>query len=89
MTMAPYDPTWNARRALARSSSNSSCRDLTCPSISSKEVHSSAKGGGATRGQENGRYQHGLFTCEAIERRRETRAMIAEFQAFAQDILQR
>jgi hypothetical protein len=52
-------------------------------------MHGGAKGSGAPKGRDNGRYQHGLFTCEAIERRRETRAMIAELQAFAQDILQR
>ncbi len=31
---------WNARRALSRSSSNSSCRELICTSISSKDAHS-------------------------------------------------
>ena len=32
--------TWKARRALSRISSNSSCKELICPSTSSKEAHS-------------------------------------------------
>ncbi len=32
--------------------------------------------------------KHGMFTCEAIEQRREIRALIAEMRAVAEGILQ-
>ncbi len=51
-------------------------------------MHGGAKGSGAPKGRENSSSRHGLFTCEAIERRRETRALIAEMRAFAEGILQ-
>jgi hypothetical protein len=40
-------------------------------------MHGGAKGSGAPKGKENGRYQHGLF-----------RALIAEMRASAEAILQ-
>jgi hypothetical protein len=52
-------------------------------------MHGGAKGSGAPKGRDNGRYRHGMFTCEAIERRQETRALIAEMRASAEAILQR
>ncbi|WP_305764630.1 hypothetical protein [Beijerinckia sp. L45] len=33
---------------------------------------------GAPRGRDNGAYKHGLFTREAIERRRQLRALMQE-----------
>jgi hypothetical protein len=51
-------------------------------------MHGGARGSGAPKGKDNGRYQHGMFTCEAIERRREIRALIAEMQAFTEGILE-
>ncbi len=46
-------------------------------------MHGGAKGSGAPKGKDNGRYQRGMFTCEAIQRRREIRALIAEMLARA------
>ena len=33
-------------------------------------MHGGAKGSGAPKGQANGNYRHGGFTCEAIQERR-------------------
>lgn len=33
-------------------------------------MHGGAKGSGAPKGQANGNYHHGGFTCEAIQERR-------------------
>jgi hypothetical protein len=33
-------------------------------------MHGGAKGSGAPKGEANGNYQHGSFTCEAIQERR-------------------
>jgi glucans biosynthesis protein len=50
-------------------------------------MHGGAKGSGAPKSKKNGRYEHGIFTCEAIEQRREIRALIAEIQAVVEGIL--
>jgi hypothetical protein len=76
-------------RCYAKTRSGKPCQSPRVKGKACCRMHGGAKGSGAPRGRDNGRYQHGLFTCEAIERRRKTRAMIAELQAFAQDILQR
>ncbi|WP_160310589.1 hypothetical protein [Microvirga vignae] len=52
------------------------------------DLDGGAKGSGAPKGRSNGRHQHGMFTCEAIEQRREIRALIAEMRASAEAILQ-
>jgi hypothetical protein len=49
-------------------------------------MHGGAKGTGAPTGVGNGRYQYGMFTCEAIERRQELRALLVEMQAFAKGL---
>jgi hypothetical protein len=49
-------------------------------------MHGGAKGSGAPKGRDNGRYQHAMFTCKAIKRRREPRALLVEMQAFADRI---
>src|SRR3712207_1613107 len=41
---------------------------------------------GAPKDRDNGRYQDGLFTCEAMKRHREIRVLIAQMQAFADDL---
>jgi hypothetical protein len=46
-------------------------------------MHGGAKGSGAPNGRDNGRYQHGMVTCAAIKRHRETRALLVEMPAFA------
>jgi hypothetical protein len=52
-------------------------------------MHGGAKGSGAPKGKDNGRYQRGMFTCEALQRRREIHALIAEMQALAESILEK
>lgn len=49
-------------------------------------MHGGAKGSGAPTGAENGRYRHGMFTCEAIERRQAIRALLVEMKAFARSL---
>lgn len=39
-------------------------------------MHGGAKHSGAPKGTDNGNYQHGFFTCEAIQVRREVRKLI-------------
>jgi hypothetical protein len=51
-------------------------------------MHGGAKGSGAPKGKDNGRYQRGMFTCEAVQRCREIRALIAEMRALAESIFQ-
>ena len=76
-----------APRCGARTRSGTPCQS---PSVKSKtrcRMHGGARGSGAPRGPANGSYRHGLFTCEAVEGRRMIRAMIAELQATANEIL--
>jgi hypothetical protein len=51
-------------------------------------MHGGAKGSGAPKGEGNGNYRHGQFTCEAIEERRQIRALIAQMREYAQGLLQ-
>jgi hypothetical protein len=44
-------------------------------------MHGGAKGSGAPKGERNGNYKHGHFTQEAIELRRQIRALIAQMLA--------
>jgi hypothetical protein len=39
-------------------------------------MHGGARGSGAPRGQANGRYSHGNFTCEAVQQRTEYRNLL-------------
>lgn len=50
-------------------------------------MHGGAKGSGAPKGRANGSYRHGLFTCEAIEGRRQIQALIAEARELVGSIL--
>ena len=50
-------------------------------------MHGGARGSGAPKGQANGSYRHGLFTCEAVEGRRLIRDMIADMRAAVDEIL--
>jgi hypothetical protein len=43
-------------------------------------MHGGAKGSGAPKGQANGSYRHGLFTCEAIESRKQVRKLIRDYR---------
>jgi hypothetical protein len=52
-------------------------------------MHGGAKGSGAPKGKKNGRYQRGMFTCEALQRRRKIRVLIAGMQPLAESILEK
>jgi hypothetical protein len=41
---------------------------------------------GAPRGEANGNYRHGRFTCEAIERRQEISALVRLMRAMANEV---
>ncbi len=43
-------------------------------------MHGGAKGSGAPKGSQNGRYRHGMRTQEAQAERRQVRAIIAEWR---------
>jgi hypothetical protein len=42
---------------------------------------------GAPRGEANGNYRHGLYTCEAIERRQEISALVRLMREMAQSVV--
>jgi hypothetical protein len=44
-------------------------------------MHGGAKGSGAPKGERNGNYRHGHFTQEAVELRRQIRALITQMLA--------
>jgi hypothetical protein len=75
-------------RCCAKTRSGKPCQSPRVKGKARCRMHGGAKGSGAPKGKDNGRYQHGMFTCEAIERRREIRALIAEMQTFAESLLQ-
>lgn len=41
---------------------------------------------GAPKGEKNGSYRHGLFTCDAIERRRQLTTWIKSARKMAEEI---
>jgi hypothetical protein len=49
-------------------------------------MHGGAKSSGAPKGEANGNYRHGQFTCEALEDRRQLRALIDEMRDFANSL---
>lgn len=82
-------PVFQAPRCWARTRSGAPCQS---PAVRGKRrcrMHGGARGSGAPKGQRNGRYRHGQFTCEALEERRNSRSLMAQMQAFANDILEK
>jgi glucans biosynthesis protein len=70
-----------APRCGARTRSGELCR---APAVRGKRrcwMHGGAQGSGAPKGERNGNYKHGQFTLEAIELRRQIRALIAQMLA--------
>lgn len=51
------------------------CRQPSANGKGRCRLHGGAIGSGAPRGERNGAYSHGRFTCEAIEERREMAAL--------------
>nr|WP_305797906.1 HGGxSTG domain-containing protein [Microvirga sp. HBU67558] len=82
-------PLFQAPRCEAKTRTGAPCQS---PAVREKRrcrMHGGASGSGAPKGERNGRYRHGQFTCDALEERRRTRALMAQMQAFADDILER
>jgi hypothetical protein len=72
-------------RCGARTRSGAACR---APAVHGKKrcrMHGGAKGSGAPRANRNAR-KHGRFTGDAIEERREIRAMLAEARRFLEEM---
>ncbi len=49
-------------------------------------MHGGAPGSGAPKGERNGAYRHGRYTCEAIAQRRALREMLKAARNLAQSI---
>ena len=70
-----------APRCGARTRSGEPCR---APAVQGRQrcrMHGGAAGSGAPKGERNGNYKHGYFTQEAVEFRRQIRALVAQMLA--------
>jgi hypothetical protein len=75
-----------APRCGARTRSGEPCR---APAVRGRQrcrMHGGAKGSGAPKGERNGNYKHGNFTQEAIELRRQVRALVAQMLALMEEV---
>ena len=79
------DPMLASPRCGAKTRSSKPC---SSPAVHGKKrwrMHGGAPGSGAPRGNQNA-LKHGLFTKEAIEERRQVRALIRESRKLVHDI---
>jgi hypothetical protein len=65
-----------APRCGARTRAGTPCLSPRMNGKSRCRMHGGAKGSGGPRGQRNGKYQHGMFTCEAVATRRMVRELV-------------
>jgi hypothetical protein len=70
-----------APRCGARTRSGKPCRAPAVQGRRRCRMHGGAEGSGAPKGERNGNYKHGHFTQEAVEFRRQLRALIAQMLA--------
>jgi hypothetical protein len=70
-----------APRCGARTRSGAPCRAPAVRGRRRCRMHGGAKGSGAPKGERNGNYKHGHFTQEAVELRRQIRALAAQMLA--------
>lgn len=64
-------------------------RKCQSPAVSGKarcRMHGGAAGSGVPKGEANGNYRHGRFTCEAPEQRRELNGWITQRAELAQEV---
>src|SRR5829696_5920130 len=80
-------PLLQAPRCGARNRAGKPCQSPKVRDKARCRLHGGAKGSGAPQGRSNGSYRHGLFTCEAIETRRQIRGLIAQSQGLTGAIL--
>jgi len=76
----------SAPRCGARTRSGKPCRAPTVRGRRRCRMHGGAEGSGAPKGQRNGNYKHGNFTQEAIELRRQVRALVAQMLALMEEV---
>lgn len=72
-----------ALRCGARNRAGNPCQRAASKGKTRCRLHGGAAGSGAPKGRAKGRYQHGKFTCEALEVRAMIREMVREMRAFA------
>ena len=60
----------------ARTRSGTPCRAPKVAGKSRRRMHGGAAGSGAPKGERNGNWQHGRFTCQAIAERQATRGLL-------------
>jgi glucans biosynthesis protein len=70
-----------APRCGARTRSGEPCRAPAVRGRRRCRMHGGAEGSGAPKGERNGNYKHGHFTREAVELRRQIRALVAQMMA--------
>jgi hypothetical protein len=75
-----------APRCCARTRAGNSCQSPRVKGKARCRMHGGAKGSGAPKGRANGRYRHGHFTCEAVQRRRALRTLIRDARAFLEEL---
>jgi uncharacterized protein YjcR len=79
------DPMLSSLRCGAKTRSSKPCRS---PAVCGKKrcrMHGGAPGSGAPRGNKNA-LKHGLYTREAIDERRQLRALMRQSRILIQDI---
>jgi hypothetical protein len=60
----------------ARTRSGTSCRASKVAGKNRCRMHGGAAGSGAPKGERNGNWRHGRFTCEAIAERQAARGLL-------------
>ncbi len=70
-------------RCGAKTRSGRPCRSPAVTGKARCRMHGGAKGSGAPKGERNGSYKHGGFTCEAIAERKQLRELIRLLRAGA------
>ena len=69
-----------AQRCLARTRAGTPCQKAAATGKKRCRMHGGAKGSGAPRGERNGNYRSGPYTCEAVAERRALGALITGFR---------
>jgi hypothetical protein len=73
-------PNWPGQRCGAKTRSGHSCKNPVVTGRKRCRMHGGAKGSGAPSGERNGRFIHGRYTKEKIERHREGMAELKELE---------
>jgi ribosomal protein L32 len=71
-----------APRCGAKTRAGHSCKQAAVSGRARCRMHGGAQGSGGPRGNRNGNFKHGLWTCETQEMRRTTLKKVREIRAF-------